>query len=463
MDDSKRKWFVLFNVSLGIFMSTLDSGIVNLALPVIVTSLNIDMATVQWVVTAYLLTISSFLPIFGRLSDIIGRKRLYSMGFLIFAGGSFLCALSNSIEFLVISRIIQALGASILMSLGQGITTSTFPPSERGRALGITGSVVAIGSLFGPGVGGVLVQSFGWPSVFIINIPIGILGYIISRIVLSKDERVHEERFDYIGAVLFILGISLVFYSISDFQVGTYPELVLYILLAAGILMLAALIIFELKTEHPLIDLGLFRNYVFSLGVLSAFIIFLSMFSTTILMPFYLEQVLNLQPTMAGVTLMIFPITTAILAPISGWLSDRIGYSLLTTIGLLLCALGLFFMSTLSPTTEIAGVGIRYVFFGVGSAMFQSPNNSAIMGSVPVNKLGIAGGLNALVRNLGMISGITFSVSLLSSRLTALGAVSGAPGYGTAYTSSMDFVYLVSSFICCAAVILSFIRGRKSS
>lgn len=463
MDDNRRKWFVLFNVSLGIFMSTLDGGIVNLALPTIMTSFNINMVTVQWVVTAYLLTISSFLPIFGRISDLIGRKRLYSMGFLVFAAGSLFCALSRSLEFLIISRVLQALGASILMSLGQGIVTVTFPPSERGRALGITGSVVAVGSLMGPGAGGILVQSFGWPSVFLINVPIGILGYIISQTALCEERLEHKEKFDLKGAVLFTLGTSLLFFSLSDIQAATYPPAVLYSLLALGIIMLVIFIIAELKVEHPLVDLGLFKNYVFTLGVLSAFIIFLSMYTTTILMPFYLQQVINLSPFHAGIILMVFPITVAILAPVSGWLSDRIGFGILTTIGLLLCTVGLILMSTLSPSTDAVGVGLRYVFFGIGSAMFQSPNNSAIMGSVPRNKLGIAGGLNALVRNLGMISGITFSMALFSYKLAYSGSSPGQPGYGTAYAASMDFVYLVSAFICAAAVILSFIRSKKKA
>lgn len=461
MEDNKRKWFVLFSVSLGIFMSTLDGGIVNLALPTIMSSFNISLVTVQWVVTAYLLTISSFLPIFGRLSDIIGRKHLYSMGFLVFAGGSFLCALSNSIEFLIISRIIQAVGAAILMSIGQGIVTAAFSASERGRALGITGSVVAVGSLFGPGLGGILVESFGWPSVFYINVPIGIFGFIMSQMILNKNTIEHKEKFDYTGAILFILGVSLVFFSLSSFEGSMYSPLFLYFLLGTGILLIGTFIIIELRVKHPLVDLGLFKNYIFTLGVISAFIIFLSMFTTTILMPVYLQEILKLSPALAGITLMVFPITTAVLAPVSGWLSDKIGFGLLTTIGLFMFTLGLMFMSTLSVNTNVAGVCIRYLFFGIGSAMFQSPNNSAIMGSVPKNKLGIAGGLNALVRNLGMISGITFSVTLLSFKISSLGTAAGTPAYGAAYTSSMDFVYLIASFFCWGAVILSFIRSKK--
>lgn len=463
MEDNKRKWFVLFNVSLGIFMATLDSGIVNLALPTIRTSFNIDLATVQWVVTSYLLTISSFLPIFGRLADILGKKRLYSLGFLVFAAGSLFCGLSNSIEFLILARIFQALGASILMSLGQGIVTATFPPDGRGRALGITGSAVAVGSLFGPGVGGVLVQSFGWQSVFYINIPIGIIGFIISQMALKRDILKVREKFDYPGAILFISGTSLLFFSLSSFEGNVYSRSLLYLLLLGGIILLAGFIITELKATDPLVDLKLFKSYVFSLGVASAFIIFMTMYTTTILMPFYLQQVLSLSPALAGVTLMIFPITTAVLAPVSGWLSDRIGYGILTTIGLFLFSLGLLLMSTLTITTDVFGVSIRYIFFGFGNALFQSPNNSAVMGSVLQNKLGIAGGLNALVRNLGMISGITLSVSLLSSRLSQLGAMPQTPAYGAHYVAAMDFVYLISSVLCFIAVIISFIRFRTSS
>lgn len=463
MNSSKRKWLILLNVSLGIFMSTLDAGIVNLALPNIMAGFNIDMVSAQWIVTAYLLTICAFLPIFGRISDMLGKKKLYALGFIVFGFGSLCCGLSGSILFLIISRTIQALGAAILMSNGQGIITAAFSPKERGRALGLTGSVVAIGNLTGPGVGGILVESFGWPSIFFINVPTGILGYFVSMAVLSEDIRFENEDFDIWGAFLFISGISSLFFCISNFQSATYSPLFLYTLLIISIILLGILVAVELKIKYPLIDLSLFKNYIFSLGMLSAFIIFLAMNTTTILMPVYLQEIIKLSPSTAGLVLMIFPVAMAVLAPVSGWISDKIGFGILTTIGLTFFTIGLLLMSTLTVNTSILGIGLRYIFFGLGSALFQSPNNSAVMGSAPRNKLGIAGGLNALVRNLGMISGITLSVSLHSYRMSTLNAVAGSPTYETSYVSSMDYVYIISALTCFMAVILSFIRGKRSA
>ncbi|MEN6328173.1 MAG: MFS transporter, partial [Syntrophomonas sp.] len=211
------RWYVLGTVSIGTFMSTLDSSIVNVALPTMSGQLHSELSTLQWAVTAYLLTISSLLPVFGRTADLLGRRKVYSLGFLIFTLGSILCGSAQNIWFLVGTRVLQAVGASMLMANSAAIITAIFPFQERGKALGLTGTVVALGSMTGPALGGILIGLTGWRSIFYINLPIGIIGYMAALSILPKDEpRKEKEKFDFIGASLFSAGMISVLFAINN-------------------------------------------------------------------------------------------------------------------------------------------------------------------------------------------------------------------------------------------------------
>lgn len=414
------RWYVFAAVSIGTFMATLDGSIVNVALPTISGKLFTNLSTVQWVVTAYLLTISSLLPIFGRIADISGRKKIYSFGFIIFTLGSVLCGLSQNIWFLVGMRILQAIGAAMLMSNSAAIIISVFPPQERGKSLGLIGTVVALGSLTGPAVGGLLIGLTSWRAIFYINLPIGIIGYICSSLILPVDQPKKEaESFDYIGAMAFTAGMVFLLMGINNGESWGWSSISIIISLALGIILLILFIFTERKVTHPIIDLSLFKNRPFLIGNISGWLSFVAMFSNTILLPFYLQQVLNFSPSQVGLLMTAFPVTLAIVAPISGHASDKFGPVALTTAGLAIVAIGLFYFSTLTATTSFYQIIPGSLLIGLGSGMFQSPNNSSVMSSVPPQKLGVAGGINSLVRNLGMIIGIAFSVSLFG----ALGGV----------------------------------------
>lgn len=452
------RWYVLVTVAVGTFMATLDSSIVNVALPTISDQLNSNLSTLQWVVTAYLLTITSLLPVFGRLADLVGRKKVFALGFLVFILGSALCGLAENIWFLVGTRVFQAVGAAMLMSNSPAIITAIFPPKERGKALGLTGTVVALGSLTGPALGGILIDLAGWRSIFYINIPIGLIGFAAVLLILPMDVPIKEkERFDFIGALTFTFGMILVLLGITNGEDWGWSSFPVLLSLVLGMTSLVLFVQTERKVKHPMIDLSLFRNRSFLIGNLSGGLSFVAMFANTMILPFYLQGVLNYQPAQVGLILMVFPVVMAVAAPISGQASDKFGPMVLTTSGLVITGLGLFYFSTLTATASFYQVLPGSVLMGLGTGMFQSPNNSSVMSSVTPQKLGIAGGINSLVRNLGMVTGIAWSVALFE----AMGGVTmPEPDQINAFMSAYHAVMLVAMVIAFVAAVVSF--NRKS-
>lgn len=443
-------------------MSTLDSSIVNVALPTISGQLHSDLSVLQWVITAYLLTISSLLPVFGRVADLIGRKKVYSFGFIIFTLGSILCGLSSNIWFLVGMRIFQAIGASMIMSNSAAIITANFPPKERGRALGLTGTVVALGSLSGPAIGGLLIGVASWRSIFYINLPIGIIGYIASQMILPEDKPQHgEETFDSLGAVFFALGMISLLFALNNGQDWGWTSPSILLGLSFGVILLGWFFRWETKVTHPMIDLSLFRNRPFLMGNLSGFLSFAAMFTNTMLMPFYLQHILNYHPAQVGLMMSAFPIVMAFIAPISGHVSDRVGPVALTTGGLLITALGLFYLTSVNATSTALQILPGLLIMGLGSGMFQSPNNSSVMSSVPKPKLGLAGGISALVRNVGMVVGIALSVTLFENRqAAALRGISQATAaqQTSAFLNAYHAVLFVGAIIAVVAAFISLNR-----
>ncbi|RNC63170.1 MAG: Riboflavin transporter RibZ [Candidatus Dichloromethanomonas elyunquensis] len=451
------RWYVLATVSTGTFMATLDSSIVNVALPTISKDLYSNLSSLQWVVTAYLLTISSLLPVFGRVADLLGRKKVYSLGFLIFTLGSVLCGVSQSIWFLVAMRVLQAIGASMLMSNSAAIVISIFPPQERGRALGLTGTVVALGSLTGPALGGILIGLASWHLIFFINLPIGLIGFSMSRIILPADKpNKDQESFDFAGALLFTCGMISLLFGINNGESWGWTSPFIYSSIIIGVLLLVMFTFTEGRVDHPIIDFSMFRIRPFLVGNLSGWLSFTAMFANAMLLPFYLQQILNYSPYQVGLLMTVFPITMAIIAPLSGNASDKFGPMLLTSAGLGIIAIGLFYYSTLTPESQYYQIIPGSLLLGLGSGMFQSPNNSSVMSSVPSRKLGVAGGINSLVRNAGMITGIAFSVSLFE----ALGGVTTPqPGQVAIFMSAYHTVMLVAMGIALFAVFISLNRN----
>ncbi|OAT85450.1 hypothetical protein A6M21_05890 [Desulfotomaculum copahuensis] len=469
VSEESYKWWVLASIALGTFMGPLDGSIVNIALPSISSYFHTSLAMVEWVVMSYLLMISSLLLTYGRLGDMYGHKPIYLGGFVIFTLGSALCGFSPGIGFLIGARVLQAVGAGMMMAIGPAIVTSTFPPHLRGRALGMNGSVVASALAFGPAIGGLLLSQFGWRSIFFVNLPIGIIGTLWAVRILRRDERLVRHRFDIPGAVTIFAGLMFLLLSLSHGGEWGWSSPAVLFSLAAAVVFLGLFIYLELRSPEPMMDLRLFRIRLFAAANATSLLNFMAQFSITFLLPFYLEQVRHLNPAHAGLVLSAPPFLILFVAPLSGALSDRIGSRLLSSLGMAITAAGMFWLSRVGVATPYAVIVAGMAVFGLGTGLFQAPNNSAIMGSVPRQRLGTASGTLASMRNIGMVLGIALSGAVFSGRLPVHDAVlralgrHGAALQAQAFTMSMQDAYLVGASLAALGVLTSLVRGRAAA
>jgi EmrB/QacA subfamily drug resistance transporter len=454
----KNRYLILFNVVMMTFMACLDGSIVNVTLPVMAKRLNITNEVVSWVVTAYLITIAATILIFGRLGDIKGKTRVFMAGIVLFTLSSLLCGISTSIYTLIGTRVLQAIGAACTMATSQGIITQIFPGNERGKALGIVGSFVALGSLAGPPLGGFIVSVLSWQFIFLINVPIGIATFAMSMKILPRTAVKSEEKLDAKGAVLFTVTIVSLFGSLIIGEDIGYSNPAIISGFIAAVIAMTIFILVEKKIKVPMLQLSIFGNKLFSLSIFCGFVTFIAISCSNIVQPFYLQDVMKLTPGMTGLIMMTYPLILAVVAPASGHLSDKIGSELLTFLGLLLTSTGLFFMATLNEHSQIWNMVIFIAIMAVGTGLFQSPNNSLIMSTVPRNMLGIAGSINSLIRNLGMVTGIALSTTLLYSGMSKrLGyhASTYVPGRDDAFVYGMRIVYIAAGIICVVGALLT--------
>ena len=329
---SKNKWKILIITISFTFMSCLDASIVNVALPTISDKLGTSLANVAWVVTIYLITITALIIFFGKIADLIGKTRIFGFGVIIFTLGSIICGFSNSFVLLLIARVIQAIGAAAGMSTTQGIIVETFHHKERGRALGISGSSVALGNLTGPVLGGLLVSFLSWHYIFLINIPIGIIVFLFGLKYLPKDSKklAHRKHIDGLGFILFAMTMILLFAAVSEGEFLGYASLTIISLFIASIICFVFFVIREKHAEHPLLDLNLFKNKLFSLSIFCAFVSFFVISSNTLLLPYFIQDLLKMSPFLCGLIMLASPLIMGLVAPLSGHASDKIGSEIIT-------------------------------------------------------------------------------------------------------------------------------------
>ena len=451
-----NKWLVLVAIGIGTYMSALDGSVVNTVLPVITRAFNSDVATMEWTVATYLLVVSALLLSVGRLGDMRGVKKIYVSGFGIFVLGSALCGLSPSPLQLVMSRGFQAIGAAMLFATSPAILTKTFPARQRGQALGVQGSMTYLGLSTGPFVGGWLADTFGWHSVFFVNVPVGLLAMTLSLLVIPLDvpENSHD-RFDLAGAGTFALGLTGLLFALDQgHNLGWLSPTILGTL-GAAVLILVLFVRVERRVQAPMLDLGLFGRRVFAISTVSPILNYLCQFSVGFLLPFFLIQGRGLSAAHAGLILTAQPVVMALTAPFSGSLSDRIGSRTPTTIGMGLLAVGLFLLSRMGPGSSLELTILALAICGLGTGLFVAPNNSALMGDAPRSKQGIAAGVLALARNVGMALGIGLSGAVFNTVLGSSG-VGDPDALMRAFNASMLFI----SCVAMLAAAITFSRGN---
>lgn len=422
MNGAEHRWRLLALTSIGAFMAPLDGSIVAVALPRIATALGLGYGPSLWVQAAYLLTMAVLLIPLGRWADRRGRLRSYLLGITLFTVGSLLAALARSGGLLIGGRVMQAVGAALLSATSAALVTAVFPPAERGRALGINVMAVYAGLSVGPPLGGFLVDRFGWPSLFLLNLPIG-LGVLVWGLHLArsvKDAEGPPRGGDLPGSLL--LGAGLLGLLIPPTFAGEWgwgdPRLVG--LLGLGGFALAGFLLWERQAPAPLLDLDLLKNRVFTAGNLAAFLAYGALYAVGLLTAAHLQLVQGRSARAAGWILLGQPVVQAALSPLAGHLGDRVGARLLSTLGMGFTALGLGCLALLPARPDLVLLIGSLALVGVGMAAFSAPNTSAVMGSVAKDRLGVAAAVLATMR----VTGMAFSVALLGG-LAAHGLGSG--------------------------------------
>ncbi|HYF95257.1 MAG TPA: MFS transporter [Symbiobacteriaceae bacterium] len=450
------KWLVLAVVGFGTFMSALDGSIVNVIVPLVQEQYHATIGSVSWVSTAYLLVICSLLLLVGRLGDMWGFKGVYSIGYALFGAGSLLCGLAPSLAGLVGARVVQGLGAATMMAIGPALITTSFPGNERGRALGMQATLTYLGLTIGPSLGGFVAGQFGWHWVFLINVPVAAVGACLAITLLRPSGTLARQRLDLSGALLVAAGFTATLLSLSRAEVWGWHSVKTLVLLSVGIVLLVLFVWQERRTAQPMLPLALFSSPAFSGGAAAAFLQYATVFMLTFLLPFYLQAFRGLGPKAAGAVMTAQPVVMVSVAALAGWIADKIGARWPATAGMVVIGLGMGLLSRSGADSALPLVMVCLGLVGLGSGLFSAPNNSLIMGAAPRAQQGVAAGLLAAARNVGMVTGIAIANSLFSYLRGATEQGGAAPD--AAFLKAFGGTLAVAAAMAAVGALLSLLR-----
>jgi EmrB/QacA subfamily drug resistance transporter len=465
------KYWVFGALAIGIFASVVDHGSVNVALPTIASHFQTDLPTIQWVVIIYALTIAALLLPMGRLSDLVGRKKIYIFGIIVLGIGASLSGLSTSLEMLFPSRILQGVGAAMTQGTGMAIVTSVFPANEKGRAIGMFMTMVGVGAIAGPAIGGMAVDLFDWRVVFFLTLPLNIIGAVATIWVMRGWTPVQEARrdkFDWLGAALSTGVLVALLLAMTTGNKAGWTSLPIMAAFGGAIGMLGTFIWWELRADAPMLDLRLFKGRTFSLGVSAAFLTFLGSSAVLFIMPFYLQNVLGYSAKAAGFVVVPGAICMAIMGTVSGVLSDRFGWRPFTVSGLASSATGLLILSFVKEDSSIWMVVPAMMLMNTGMGIFYSPNSSSVMNAVGMAKYGVVSGFLNLIRNAANVTSIAFATIIVTATMASMGhepnleAVrGGAEGVGHAFTVGLRYAFLTMMGIVLLSMVLSALQPNQ--
>jgi EmrB/QacA subfamily drug resistance transporter len=436
------------------FLTPFMGSSINIALPAIGSEFSMDAISLSWVVSAYLLASAVFLLPIGRVADIYGRKKILLLGIIIFTVFSFLLAIATSSALIIALRALQGLGSAMIFGTGVAILTSAFPARERGRALGINVASVYLGLSLGPFLGGILTESFGWRSIFLINVPLGlIVVFMILWKLKGEWAEAQGEKFDFTGSIIY--GISLISFM---YGLSILPDLSAVWFLAIGVLCLLAFIWWEMKSSSPILNLNLIRrNMVFAFSNIAALINYSATFAVAFLLSLYLQYTQGMSAQTAGIILIAQPIVMAIVSPLAGRLSDKIQPRIIASLGMALTAAGLLYFSFIDADTTIAVIILGLVIVGLGLALFSSPNTNAIMSSVENKYYGVSSAILSTMRMVGNILSMGIVTVLFA---VFIGRVEITPEYYAPFLDSMKVTFVVFAVLCFLGIFASLARGR---
>ena len=464
------KWIVLSVTTIGALMAAIDSNIVLLALPDMMQSLHADLVQMTWGIMSYILVSTVILLTLGRMADMLGRVRMYNLGFVTFTLGSILCGLSQNATQLIVFRMVQGAGGAMMVVNSAALLTEVFPPNERGRALGINGITFAVGGVLGPVLGGIILSAASWRWIFLINLPIGIIGTIWAfRALRETSPRVKGERFDSVGAATFSLGLLALLAALTLGIEAGWTSAPIVGLFAVFLLMLGLFIRRERRVSNPVLDFSLFKNRVYGFSTLAAMMQSLAMFAVNFLIVFYLQAVRGYSPLQAALLLIPMPIVMSVVAPLSGMLADRIGARFPATVGVLIGGISLLGFIFLTPYTPYPYIALGLALMGLGGGMFYSPNTSAAMNAAPRNRLGIASAALATLRQTGMVTSLALAMAVAAGSLPRedmmklfVGTnISMGSDSMASFVVGMHGAFVVSLGLCLVAAVFSFVRGKE--
>ncbi len=452
-NDSALERSALIVATLTSFMGPFMLSSVNVALPAIQSDLHMDAVQLSWIATAYLLAVAVGLVPAGKIADIHGRKKVFATGLAVYTLGSGLTVLANSAAVLIGLRVIQGLGAAMFVTTGMAIITSIFPPHKRGRVIGIYVAAVYIGLSVGPFVGGMLTQHFGWRSIFLVMLPLGLFSFLLTLHYL-KGEWLGEpgQKLDVAGCLLYALAILAIVYGATLLPSTTGTGLLL-----AGLILFAIFIRYQMTARFPVFDVQLFvGNKTFAYSSLAALLNYSATYAVTFLLSLYLQYLKGMSPQTAGSVLMAQPIMMALLSPMAGRLSDRIEPRLLATTGMIITVIGVTLFAMLQPDTSPYLIIANLILLGTGFALFSSPNMNAIMGAVEKRHYGLASGTVATMRLFGQMFSMAVATVVLS---LIIGRQAIAPENYHLFLRSMHTVFVISAVLCLSGVYFSWFRG----
>lgn len=460
--ETKTRTIVLVAVVAMTFMATLDASIVNVALPVFSEKLNVSISAVECVIASYSIIICSTILFWGRLGDMYGKSNIFQLGTALFTVSSLLCGLSGSFATLIVCRFLQGIGAAAYMANNHGMITELFPRESRGKALGVLVTAVALGNMVGPSVGGMILSSFNWNGIFFINVPIGVGVFVLGRKYLRKSQKMHG-HLDIGGAILQFVSFSLCFSSLIVSQQIGWSNPYSMPCIGVSLALFVLFIYVENRQAQPLLDLDIFKKLKFTINLGCALTSFVCIASSSILIPFYLQNALKLGPFYAGLLMMLSPLVLAICSPIFGSISDRVTSEKVIIAGLLVLGLGFFCMSRLTETSPVTLFAASVAIMAIGQAIFQPANNALVMSSCSKHKLGIVGSVNSLVRNLGQTIGITLSTTMLYCFMSSKAGYRISDyviGHDEFFIFGMQHVYMVLVAICLLGACLAGVEMR---